>query len=152
MKSMKATLFALSAFALINHPAFAGDSAYITQVGSYNNVTTSQSPGWYSSTITVNQDYGSSAETANVTQNGFGNHSATVEQNGSSDDATITQIGDSDVASIQQYYETIASTATITQDVLSSAESAHIYPESRIKRTLFAGHSQIFQEQPVSLY
>ncbi len=27
-----------------------------------------------------------------------------------------------------------------------------ISPESRIKRTLFAGHSQIFQEQPVSGY
>jgi predicted transposase/invertase (TIGR01784 family) len=27
-----------------------------------------------------------------------------------------------------------------------------VYPESRIKRTLFAGHSQISQEQPVSGY
>jgi hypothetical protein len=28
----------------------------------------------------------------------------------------------------------------------------YVYPESRIKRTLFAGHSQIFQEQPVPGY
>ena len=32
------------------------------------------------------------------------------------------------------------------------ASRQRYYPESRIKRTLFSGYSQIFQEQPVSLY
>ena len=40
----------------------------------------------------------------------------------------------------------------ILADLQSAGNAGEYYPESRIKRTLFAGHSQIFQEQPVSGY
>jgi len=41
----------------------------------------------------------------------------------------------------------------VNQLRINTSNSHHRYdPESRIKRTLFAGHSQIFQEQPFSGY
>ena len=125
---MKATLFALSAFVLINSPAFAfapGDTTTITQAGNGGTVTTSQLANGNPNTITVNQYAGSSNEQAYVTQAGTGNLNATIDQYGTGDSATGIQTGASDYVWLSQSGAG-GNSAKVTQDIASNVVSAYI--------------------------
>ncbi len=101
MSSFRTTLLASLATALIGFaaPAFAGDSAYILQTGSYGSTA-------------VHDQSGGDGNYADSFQTGYG-HSASITQVGDANSGNTTQIGNGSTAGVTLSYPLISRGHTI---------------------------------------